>query len=92
MSNVFKVGQPWLTMSMTLSIAICDMQLEDTEARCILWRKQNAIVMNKGVRNPNFKGFVVDITQANGNDVCIVYGTGDPIMKLIDKERTYFFH
>jgi hypothetical protein len=62
MSKVFKVGQPWLTMSMTMSIAICDMQLEDTEAQCILWRKLNAIVFKKGVRNPNFKGFMVDIT------------------------------
>jgi hypothetical protein len=101
MFNDVKRVQGWTTMAYhvhdhvyckIMSIAICDMQLEDTEAQCILWKKLNAIVLKKGVRNPNFKGFMADITQANWNDVCIVYGTRDPIVKLIDKECTYFFH
>ncbi len=81
MFNDVKRVQGWTTMAYhvhdhvyckIMSIAICDMQLEDTEAQCILWKKLNAIVLKKGVRNPN--------------------GTRDPIVKLIDKECTYFFH
>jgi len=37
-------------------IAIYDMKLEDTETQCIVWTKMNAIILKKGVANPNFKG------------------------------------
>jgi hypothetical protein len=35
---------------------------------------------------------MVDGAQANWNDVCIVYGIGDPMVKMVDKKWTYFFH
>jgi hypothetical protein len=41
---------------------------------------------------PSFKGIMVDNTQANWNVVIIVYGYGDPFIKMVDKERTYLFH
>jgi 6-phosphofructokinase len=54
MFNHVKRVQGWTTMAYhvydpvyckVMSIAICDMQLEDTEAQCIFWKKQNAIVL-----------------------------------------------
>ncbi len=35
---------------------------------------------------------MADGVQANWNVVCIVYGTRDPTLKMIDKEWTCFFH
>ncbi len=37
-------------------IIICDMKSKDTETQCIVWRKMNAIILKKGVANPDFKG------------------------------------
>jgi len=34
------------------------------------------------VSGPNYKGFMVDNTQANWNVVRIVYGFGDPFVKM----------
>ncbi len=31
-------------------------------------------------------------TQANWNMVKIIYGSGDPFIRTIDKECTYLFH
>ncbi len=33
-----------------MTIAICDMQFEDIEAQCIMWKKLNVIVEKKGSR------------------------------------------
>jgi len=35
---------------------------------------------------------MADNAQVNWNVVHIVYGTKDPTMKMVDKERTCFFH
>lgn len=35
---------------------------------------------------------MADNAQANWNDVCIVYVTGNPTVKLINKESTCLFH
>jgi len=43
------------------------------------------------VPNPNFKGFIVDITQANWNAIWIVYGSGDPSDPRVDREWNCFF-
>jgi hypothetical protein len=60
-----KVFQGWTTMAChvydpiyckVMFIAIYDMKLEDTETQCIVWTKMNAIILKKGVANPNFKG------------------------------------
>ncbi len=98
MSNMFKVGRPWLAMFFNLayckvmSIAIYDMQSEDIEAQCILWRKLNATILKKGVANPNFKGFMADNAQANWNVVRIVYGIRDPISSWLTMKILVFFH
>jgi hypothetical protein len=61
------------------------MKLEETEAQCILWRKLNAIIMKKGVANPNVKGFMANNAQTNWNVISIIYGIKDLTMKLINK-------
>ncbi len=33
-----------------MTIAICDMQFEDIEVQCIMWKKLNVIVEKKGSR------------------------------------------
>jgi hypothetical protein len=48
--------------------------------------KLNTIVLKKGVTNPNFKGFKANSAQANWNLVYIIYGVGNPIVNIIDKE------
>ncbi len=50
-------------------ITICDMQFKDTKSQCVLWQNLNKVMVNNGVLNPNFKGFMADNTQANWNVV-----------------------
>ncbi len=40
----------------------------------------------------NFKGFMAINTQANWNIIKIVYGYGDPSIKMVNKKCTYLFH
>jgi len=89
-----KCVQGWITMAYhiydaiyykVMTITICDMQSKDTEAQCILWRKLNIVVEKKGLGVPIFKGFMVDGAQANENDVHVVYGIGNLIIKMVDK-------
>jgi len=47
--------------------------------------KLNKVMLKKGVPNPNFKGFMVDIPQANWNAMWIMYGSGDPSEYIINK-------
>jgi hypothetical protein len=68
------------------------MQSKNTEARCILWKKLNAIIERKGLHTFVFKGFKANGVQANWNVVHIIYGTGNPTMKMVDKKQTCFFH
>ncbi len=75
-----------------MTIVVCDMQFEDTEAQQIMWPKFNDIMQKHGFPKPNFKGFMVDNTQANWNVMRIIYGSGDPFMRMIDKEYTCLFH
>ncbi len=100
MFDHIKCVQGWMTMGChiynlvyykVMMITVYDMQSEDIESQCILWRKLNIIVEKKGLGMPIFKGFMVDGAQANWNDVCIVYGTRDPMVKMVDKKWTYFF-
>jgi hypothetical protein len=57
-----------------MTIVICDMQFEDTNVQCILWRKLNATIERKGLSMLTFRGFMVDGGQANWNVVRIVMG------------------
>jgi hypothetical protein len=101
MFNHVKHVQGWTTMAYhaydlvyckVMTIAVCDMQSKVMEAQCILWRKLNAIVQNKGLGTPISKGFMMNGAQANWNAVQIVYGTEDLTLKMVDKKRTCFFH
>jgi hypothetical protein len=49
-------------------------------------------MLKYGVVGTKFKGFMVDIAQANWNVVRIVYGFVDPTMEMVNKERSCFFH
>jgi hypothetical protein len=73
--NVKRV-QEWTTMAChvynaayckVMTIAICDMQSEDTNFQCIMWRELNDLMAKKGIENTNFKGFMADNAQANWN-------------------------
>ena len=70
-----------------MTIAVCDMQSEDVAAQIVFWRNLNAVVMRHGVEEPNFKGFMADSAQANWNAVQIVYGSGDPAIRMTSRER-----
>jgi hypothetical protein len=50
----------------------------------------NLIVEKKGLGPPTFKGFMVDGVQANKKVVCIVYGTGDHMVKWLIKSELVF--
>jgi hypothetical protein len=45
---------------MVMTIAVCDMQSENTTAQFILWRKLNTIVVKKRLGTFVFKEFMVD--------------------------------
>jgi 6-phosphofructokinase len=74
MFNHVKRVQGWMTMAChmydliyckVMTIMICDMQFEDMEAQCILWRKLNIVAKKKRLGMPFFKGFMVDNAQVN---------------------------
>ncbi len=68
------------------------MQIEGTEGLIIFWHCLNKVMMQNGVSNPTFKGFMCDSAQTNFNAIRIVYGLGDPSIPMVDQERTYLFH
>jgi hypothetical protein len=75
-----------------MTIVVCDVQSEDTKPQCLFWRKLNTIVEKKRMGMPMFKGFTADSVQANWNVVWIVYEIGGPMVKMVDKKWTCFFH
>ncbi len=44
------------------------------------------------VSKSNFKGFMVNNAQGNWNAIKIVYGYGDPSIKMVDNECTCLFY
>lgn len=93
--------QSWTTMAChvydatfcrVMTIAVCDMQSEDTAAQIVVWKNLNAVMARHNVSQPNFKGFMADSAQANWNAIRIVYGNGDASMPMENKERTCLFH
>ena len=93
--------KPWTTMAChvydpiyckVMTIAICDMQSEDTEAQMLLWHGLNGVVATNGFPKPKFKGFMADSAQANWNAVRIVYGSGQKDVPMKNQERTCLFH
>ena len=75
-----------------MSIAVCDMQSEDVEAQKLMWMSLNKVMAQHGTPKPNFKGFMADSAQANWNAVRIIYGSGDPTVKMVDRERSCLLH
>jgi hypothetical protein len=75
-----------------MTIAMCDMQSEDTEVQVQFWRGLNTVMQRQGVANTNFKGFMADSAMANWNAVRIVYGSGSANVEMEDRERTCLMH
>jgi hypothetical protein len=69
-----------------VTITVYNMQSEDIEVQCILWKKLNVVVKKKGLCMLVFKGFMMDGAQVNWNVIHIVYGIEDLIIKMVDKE------
>jgi hypothetical protein len=98
--NVKRVRQ-WTTMvchvydstyCRVMTIASYDMQSEDSEAQIVFWKNMNVVMERNGVVEPNFKGFIADIAQANWNAVRVIYGNGKKEDRIDDRERTCQFH
>jgi hypothetical protein len=92
--------QDWTTMAChvydskhckVLTIACCDMQSEDARAQTIFWENLNVVMLENGVPNVNFKGFMADSAQANWIVVRKIYGDGDTSVPLEGRERTCLF-
>ena len=75
-----------------MTIAMCNMQSEDTEVQVQFWRSLNAVMHRHGVANPNFKGFKADSAMANWNAIRIVYGSGSANVGMENRERTCLLH
>ena len=80
--------QDWTTMTChvynskhckVLTIACCDMQSEDARAHIVFWEILNVVMLENGVPNVNFKGFMADNAQANWIAVRKIYEDGDPL-------------
>lgn len=46
-------------------IVCCNMQSKDGATQILFWENLNLVMADNGVLNVNFKGFMVDTTQAN---------------------------
>jgi hypothetical protein len=75
-----------------MTIAVCDMQSESSDAQTQVWLSMLNILDKNGVSNVNFKGFMCDSAQGNFNAVRILFGLGDPTVPIENKERTCQFH
>lgn len=51
-----------------------------------MWTKLNATMLKHEFPTPNFKRFMDDNMQANWYVVRIVYGFGDSIVMMVDRE------
>jgi hypothetical protein len=72
------------TYCRVMTIAVCDMQLEDATAQSVLWKNLNAVLARHGVLEPKFKGFMADSAQANWNAIRVIYGSGDAAIPMKD--------
>jgi hypothetical protein len=75
-----------------MTIAICDMQSESSDAQTQVWLSMLNILDKNGMSNVNFKGFMCDSAQTNFNAVRILFGSGDPTVPIENKEKTCQFH
>jgi hypothetical protein len=75
-----------------MTIAVCDMQLEDAAAQMVLWRNLKDVMARHGILEPKFKEFMADNAQTNWNAIRVIYGSGDATIPMKDQERTCLFH
>ena len=80
------------TYCKVMTIAVSDMQSEDVKAQIVFWSNVNVVAAKMGILEVNFEGFMADNAQANWNAVDIVYGSGDPSVRMDNRERTCLFH
>ena len=50
-----------------------------TIAQTFFWKNLNSVMIENGVSNVNFKGFMADIAEANWNAIRQIYGGGDQV-------------
>jgi hypothetical protein len=65
---------------------------EDALSQKRMWLSLNRVMERHGVSHPQFKGFMVDSTQVNWIAVRMVYGSGNPSVKMVDRERSCLLH
>ena len=75
-----------------MTIAVCDMQSDSSNAHTQVWLSKLNILDKNGMSNVNFKGFMCNSAQINFNVVRILFGSGDPTVPMENKERTCQFH
>ena len=75
-----------------LTRTCCDVQSKDARAHTIFWENLNVVMLENGVPNVNFKGFMADNAHANWIAVRKNYCDGDPSFPLESHERTCLFH
>ena len=74
-----------------MTIAICEMKEEDTNAQVLLWSKLNKVMANYEHSHANFKGFMANKVVANWRAIRTVFNCGlKNVMQC--RERSYLFH
>ena len=75
-----------------MTVVVCNMQFEDCELQCVMWRCLNEVMARYGLLIVNFKGFMADSAGANWNAIHKIYATGDPHTKMPNREHTCLLH
>ncbi len=57
-----------------------------------MWTKLNDMMQKHDFPKPNFKIFMANSAQTYWNAIIIIYGSREPYVKMIDKDRTCLFH
>ena len=74
------------------TIACCDMQFEDGATQTLLWDNSNFVMVENGVSNMIFKGFMEDNAHVNWIAVGLIYDEGDPTLPMVGLGHTCLFH
>ncbi len=98
MPNVSKTRQPLHAMCMIqstiklqqLSFVTCNQKTK--EVQCVIGHKLNKVMSKRSVPNLNFKGLMVDNSQANWNAVQIVYNSGHLNEPMVDRDHICYFY
>ena len=78
-------------MQELITIAICEMKEEDTDAQVLFWSKLNEVMANCKHPHADFKGFMDDEVAANWRAIHMVFN-GGPKNVMQDRERSCLFH